>query len=532
MSVGRVAGGADNEGMSRPTVLPAWSVRARILAVILVITTLGMTFAGISAYFVQRDRVIESIDHELLAAVESARSVLTDPPAAAAVDEGAPGSGSTESQEPPPEPAAPEYASVLDALEAILSYVIPGRHESSIALFEGSAAWQPSVEMSFDLADDPAFIDRAWREAQSGTVVLGTATTTALDGVRAVRYVVAPVRLSGSDGLGVYVTAIDVQREIDEVGGAFVTYGWVSAITIVAIGVSGWFVAGRLLSPLRELSEAAERITARNTAERIPVRSRDDLGALTGTVNAMLDRIDGALTAQRRLLDDVRHELKTPITIVRGHLELLNPRKPTEVRAARDIAIDELDRMADLVSDIDDLARAERSLLQTAPTDVADLTATVFGKAQAIGDHEWVLDSAVDLVVPVSASRITQAWLQLAENAAKYSPAGSTIRIGSSAYGDEVEFWVADEGPGIPEDSRERIFERFGRVDTGRGIAGSGLGLPIVAAIARAHGGHVSLDTSEAGSRFGIVVPFAADAPTAPPAADPASAPATTEAGR
>ena len=533
MTVGRAAGGADNEGMSRPTVLPAWSVRARILAVILVITTLGMTFAGISAYFVQRDRVIESVDQELLGAVESARSVLTDPPAAAAVDDGSAAEPTPiETQGAAAEATVPEYASVLDALEAILSYVIPGRHESSIALFEGSPAWRPSVEMSFDLADDAAFIDRAWNEAQSGTVVLGTATTSTPDGVRAVRYVVAPVSLSGSEGLGAYVTAIDVQREIDEVGGAFVTYGWVSAITIFAIGVAGWFVAGRLLSPLRELSEAAERITARNTAERIPVRSRDDLGALTGTVNAMLDRIDGALTAQRRLLDDVRHELKTPITIVRGHLELLDPRKPTEVRAARDLAIDELDRMTDLVSDIDDLARAERSIVQTAPTNVTDLTATVFGKAQAIGDHEWVLGSAVALVVPVSASRITQAWLQLAENAAKYSPAGSTIRIGSSAYRDAVEFWVADDGPGIPEDSRERIFERFGRADTGRGIAGSGLGLPIVAAIARAHGGHVSLDTSEAGSRFGIVVPIAADAPTAPPAADPAPVPATTEAGR
>ncbi|MDO8337514.1 MAG: ATP-binding protein [Microcella sp.] len=511
--------------MVRAIAFPTWSVRARILAVILVITTVGMTFAGISAYFVQRDRVIESIDQELLAAVESARQVLANPPAAAAIDEPpaeepAAGEAPTDPPAEPEAPAAPAYETVGEALEAILSYVIPGRHESSIALLDGAPAWQPSVTVSFELADDPALLARAWEESQGGTVVLGTANTSALEGVRAVRYVVAPVEIAGSDQRGAYVTAIDVQREVDEVGGAFVTYAWLSALTILLIGAAGWFVSGRLLAPLRELRLAAERITAQNTTERIPVRTRDDLGALTTTVNDMLDRIDGAFTAQRQLLDDVRHELKTPITIVRGHLELLDPRKPSEVRAVRDIAIDELDRMSELVSDIDDLARTERGLLATEPTDVADLTAAVFGKAQAIGDHEWVLESSVPVVAPVSPSRITQAWLQLADNAAKYSPAGSTIRIGSSAYRGAVEFWVADEGPGIPEESRTRIFERFGRADTGRGVAGSGLGLPIVAAIARAHGGHVSLETSEAGSRFGIVVPVESDAPAPPPPAD------------
>lgn len=496
---------------------------------ILVITTLGMTVAGVSAYLVQRDRVLTKVDQQLLAAVESARAVLSEPPTAAAVDEGSPDGGSTSSEAATADDAAPpSYTTVLDALEAIIAYVVPGRHESSIALLEGAPAWRPGVETSFDLADDAAFIERAWAEARSGSVVIGTAATTEMNGVRTVRYIVAPVRLASSDELGAFVTAVDVQREIDEVGGAFTTYGWISAVTIFAIGLVGWFVAGRLLSPLRELRQAAERITERNTAERIPVRGRDDLSALTATVNAMLDRIDGALTAQRRLLDDVRHELKTPITIVRGHLELLDARKPNEVRAARDIAIDELDRMAELVSDIDDLARAERSVLRTEATDVADLTSAVLDKAQAIGDHAWVLAEAAEVVATISPSRITQAWLQLADNAAKYSPAGSTIRIGSSARRDEVEFWVADEGPGIPEKSRGRIFERFGRADTGRGIEGSGLGLPIVAAIARAHGGRVSLESSPAGSRFAVVVPLRSDAPAAPTAAD--AAPATMRA--
>ena len=133
--------------------------------------------------------------------------------------------------------------------------------------------------------------------------------------------------------------------------------------------------------------------------------------------------------------------------------------------------------------------------------------------------HDWQLAETAEAIALLSPSRLTQAWLQLADNAAKYSPAGSTIRLGSTAYATAVEFWVADEGPGIPEGAEERIFERFGRADTGRGIAGSGLGLPIVAAIARAHGGYVTLDSSEAGARFGIVVPTEAEQDAPPPPA-------------
>jgi two-component system, OmpR family, sensor kinase len=106
--------------------------------------------------------------------------------------------------------------------------------------------------------------------------------------------------------------------------------------------------------------------------------------------------------------------------------------------------------------------------------------------------------------------RITRAWLQLADNASKYSPEGSRITLGSRVVDGSVEFWMLDAGPGIPPEFWKRIFERFGRVDSGRGIRGSGLGLPIVAAIAEGHGGRVSLASSSAGSRFGILVPLVA----------------------
>ena len=481
--------------------LPRVSVRSRILAVILIVTSLGMAVSGFAAYIVQRDRVLSTIDDELLATVEAARGIVT-------------GESATQGDATVavPESAATTFATVEEALSAVMSRLVPGRHESSVAIIDGSARFIPGTEIAFHLEDDPAFIERVWNEASSGSVTLGTAVTT----VGTLRYVSVPVEIAGSEQSGAYVTAVDAQRAVDEVAGAFLTYAGLALLSLAAIGIVGWFVAGRLLAPLRRLSETASRITAEDLSERIPVNGNDDVSAPTETVNAMLDRIDDALTSQRQLLDDVRHELKTPITIVRGHLELLDATKPAEVRAAREIAIDELDRMAGLVDDIDALARAEHLASLAEPTDVGDFTALVFSKMQAIPERRWQLEASADVVAPLSPARITQAWLQLADNAAKYSAADSLIRVGSTAYAGSVEFWVADQGRGIPEGAERRIFERFGRADTGRGIGGSGLGLPIVAAIARAHGGYVSLETSPDGSRFGLVIPTV-EAGTAPP---------------
>lgn len=493
----------DNGRMRRPE-LTRWSVRSRILAVILIVTGLGMAVSGFAAYLVQRDRVLSAIDDELLASVEGARGIVTG--VASARD------GETTTV---PTIATATFSTVDDALNAVMSRLVPGRNESSVAIIDASARYIPGTAIAFHLEDDPAFIARVWAEAQSGLVTLGTAITS----VGTLRYVSVPITIEGDPQRGVYVTAVDAQRAVDEVAGAFLTYAGLALLSLGAIGVIGWFVAGRLLAPLRTLAETASRITAEDVSKRIPVTGKDDVSALTATVNAMLDRIDDALTSQRQLLDDVRHELKTPITIIRGHLELLDDERPDDVRAARQIAIDELDRMAELVDDIDALARAERLTELAEPTDVADLTAAVFAKVQAMSGHNWVLESTAEVVAHLSSARITQAWVQLADNAAKYSPSHTTIRLGSTAYRGSVEMWVADEGPGIPPGAEHRIFERFGRADTGRGIAGSGLGLPIVAAIARAHGGYVSLNSSTSGSRFGIVVPTRDDAGAPPPPA-------------
>jgi signal transduction histidine kinase len=336
---------------------------------------------------------------------------------------------------------------------------------------------------------------------------------TAITSVGTLRYIASPITVEGDPQVGIYVTAVDVDAALKELTDSFTTYAIAAALACAAIGLVGWFVASRLLRPITELRAAASRITATDRGERLTVLGNDDVSAAGQTVNGMLDRLDLALTSQRQLLDDVRHELKTPITIVRGHLELLDASSPGDVESTRSLALDELDRMSGLVDDIEALADAQVVVPDAVPADAAQLTRRVFEKASGIPNHRWLLAEAAEATVDLDPRLVTQAWLQLIDNASKYSPAWSTVTIGSSVRDDEqhgraVEFWVVDEGLGIPEGSEQRIFERFGRVDGGRGIRGSGLGLPIVMAIANAHHGTVSLTTSPQGSRFGIVVPL------------------------
>ncbi|MCY7412450.1 MAG: HAMP domain-containing histidine kinase [Salinibacterium sp.] len=475
--------------------LPRWSVRFRILASILAVTAIGMAVAGGTTFLVQRERTLNDIDERLVSRIELARFVVTG-------ESTAQDGSSTR----PATANAANFTTSAAALEAVLARVIPGRNESSLGIVDGVATYISGVAMDFHLEDDPLFVERVTNEVADGSVGFGTA----LSPLGQLRYIATPVVVVGSPAeRGVYVTAVDVDAELEELTSSFFTYTIAAAIALIAIALIGWFVAGRLLRPIRQLRAAASRITATDLNERLPVRGRDDVSELTETVNGMLDRLSDSMTSQRRLLDDVRHELKTPITIVRGHLELLDSANSDDVEAVRALSIDELDRMAGLVDDIESFAEVQHTNVSPQPVDVADFTREVYGKVLGIAGHDWVLGTTSETIVNIDSARLTQAWLQLADNAAKYSPAGSAVTIGSTVVEAEVEFWVLDNGTGIPPEAEERIFERFGRVDTGRGIRGSGLGLPIVKAIAEAHDGRVTVESSTSGSRFAIVVPRA-----------------------
>jgi len=448
-----------------------------------------MTAAGATTFLLQRQRVMSSLDVTLLSRVSEAHAVVL----------GASNSKSTTSPETRPEP----FRSARSAVEAVISRVLPDTNEATLGIVDGKSAFVPGVSTDFDLRNIPGLVKTATAQTSDGRTYLGTLTA-AGDGYR---YIAAPIQVAGSHDTAVFIAAVDINAKLKDLADAFTTYWEMVGAAFVIIASLGWYISGRLLRPLTDLRLTAGRITSDRRTERIPIRGNDDLALLGETVNGMLDRLDSAMTTQRQLLDDVRHELNTPITIVRGHLELLDPADVGEVQSTRLLALEELDRVGTLVQDLSVLAESEQLQPERTVVDVRQFTLDLFAKIEILPGHIWVLGTTARGSVALDAERITQAWLQLIDNAAKYSPEGSEIALGSSGDSEQVEFWVMNTGPKIPEDARERIFQRFGRIDNSRGVKGSGLGLAIVNAIAMAHAGIVTLISSNEQTRFGIRIP-------------------------
>jgi signal transduction histidine kinase len=194
---------------------------------------------------------------------------------------------------------------------------------------------------------------------------------------------------------------------------------------------------------------------------------------------------------------------------MRGHLELMGD-DPEERRETQALLLDELGRMSRLVEDLILLARAERpDFLQLETIDVTDLTEDLFAKVKALAERNWSLGEVARAKIVGDRQRITQAMLNLAENAAKYTKEGDTITLGSHLHKQNVKFWVRDTGPGIDPNDQQRIFERFARGSKSCRSEGSGLGLAIVRAIAEAHRGRIELHSRLGiGSTFTIILPL------------------------
>ncbi|GAB3363308.1 sensor histidine kinase [Modestobacter lapidis] len=412
------------------------------------------------------------------------------------------------------------FASVADVLETVITYNLARPNEKFLGYVDGQYRYQSRLQAPVVLGDDPAF-----------TALVGSVTDTVAgsyhSGAGEVRYLAVPVTLEGDPGQGVAVVAYfaDQEREAaDETARLMLGVGGLT--TLLAAG-GAWVVAGRILRPVRDIAATAQAITDTDLSRRIPVEGRpaDELGELVASVNAMLDRVAGGVAAQRRFLDDAGHELRTPITIVRGHLEVLDPADPTDVRESVALVDDELDRMNRIVTELLLLARAEQpEFVRPQPVDVGALTVDVFDKVRQLGDRAWALEATADVDAVLDPQRVTQALVALADNAVRYTAPGDRVALGSQLTGGELRLWVADSGPGIAEADRDRVFERFARGAAGiRRSDGAGLGLSIVQAIATAHGGRVVLDSVIGrGSTFAVVLP-AVLAPLAPD--DPAASP-------
>ncbi len=330
----------------------------------------------------------------------------------------------------------------------------------------------------------------------------GTLPTEAGD----ISYVVLPI--SAGNRQGHFIAANFPRAERAEIDDAVTTQALILAATIVVATLIGYALAGRVLRPLRQLADTALTITETGLTQRIPVRGRDEASQIAMAFNDMIGRLESAFSNQRRFLDEASHELRAPLTVIRGHLELLDLEDEPEERAATTALItDEIDRMNRMVEDLLTLARAERpDFLDLGPLDLEEWTQDVFRKTSVLCSRAWVLESAAHATVVADAQRLTQAVTQLAENACQHSPATATVRLGSAVDGRAVVIWLEDDGPGVAPGDEQRIFERFAR---GRGGRSSGLGLSIVSAIAEAHGGtaRVVRGRGGRGARFEVSFP-------------------------
>jgi len=484
------------------------SVRVRILTAVLITTALGMIGAGIVSYVLARTATYDSIRNGLIQETEEIETVAR---VAGRGDAGRPIRGPN------------------DLLYVAIKSSVPDPDQAIIGLINGRVTWVPDSDVGFQktLAADEELIRAAAAIRLKDPVEVRTIATAEHDPIA---FISVPLVMAGSTDLGHYVAAVDVRSALAPVRRTHLTYALICLLALAGVGLVGNQVAGRLLSPLRALRRTAQRITDTDLSDRIPadqLSSNDEVADLGRTMNAMLDRLSSSFDNQRQMLDDAGHELRTPITIVRGHLELVDASDPTDVIKTRDLALDELDRMQRLVEELMVLAKARQpDFLRIEPVEVSALLHSVLDKVSPIADRRWVLDASSDQVVALDPQRITQALVQLVANAVRYSAPGSVIALGGRVTGEQAAFWVRDEGLGVAVEDQSKIFQRFGRGSQRPAVAtgdpglsrGLGLGLSIVSAIAEAHHGQVQLDSLPGqGSTFTVVIPLRSPAPTGKP---------------
>lgn len=384
------------------------------------------------------------------------------------------------------------FAGVVPLLETFLDRNVPSPSEAFFAWFDGEPLpgqgeeYLAESEFRAIVAElIPVDGDQFWYSPVEDEEVLIAVQT---------------VQFAGDERVGAIVVVQELGDRDALLQATMRTYLIAGLLSLLLILVIAWWQAGRLLSPLRTMRVTAERMSATDLSQRLPVSGNDDITALTRTINSMLDRLEAAFTSQKQFLDDAGHEIRTPLTVVSGHLELLDVTDPDEVESTRVLLLDEVERMARLTRDLILLAKSDRpDFLHFEPVDLQTLVDDVFAKARALGEREWRHSGAPTASVEMDRHRITQALLQLVDNAVKHTRSGDTIDIGASLAGGHVRIWVGDSGPGVPAADRERIFERFGRAAVAENDEGFGLGLSIVRAIVAGHGGAVRVEESAFG---------------------------------
>jgi heavy metal sensor kinase len=295
---------------------------------------------------------------------------------------------------------------------------------------------------------------------------------------------------------------------------------------LLAASAGGWFLAGRALNPIDQITHAARQISADDLHQRLDLKlPNDEVGRLATTFDQMLARLEDAFERQKRFIADASHELRTPLTILKGDVEvaLNRPRSAAEYRKTLEMVNQTADRLNSLVEELFLLARADNHQypLQLEPFNLSALLTQQVAhlRPRALSKNISLnLDAPNTLSIVADPAKLTRLFLNLIDNAIKYANPGDRVSVTAAAHNGQARIAIADTGPGIPPEHLARLFERFYRVDKARSrraathtadSSGAGLGLSIADWLAQVHGGRIEVTSQvDQGSTFTVWLPL------------------------
>ncbi|MFQ6007565.1 MAG: sensor histidine kinase, partial [Candidatus Zixiibacteriota bacterium] len=289
----------------------------------------------------------------------------------------------------------------------------------------------------------------------------------------------------------------------------------ISTGVIVVSSLIALLLALSITRPIRHLAGVAEKVAAGDLSLRSKIEKSDEIGLLSRSFDKMVTHLERILMEQKLFLTDTSHELLTPVTVIKGHLQVLQRSTGAsleEQKTTYDTVLSELDRIERVLNNLLDLARStSRDLLNLSSVDLPEFLMNVFKKAEILGKRNWYLGEIPEVKITVDRDLLTGALLNLLRNAVAHTKERDQIALSAHINGRYLQFVVVDTGEGIPEKDIPKIFERFykGSNSSGGRKPGTGLGLSIVKAVAEVHGGSVSVVSRVgSGSTFYLSIPL------------------------
>ena len=422
-------------------------------------------------------------------------------------------------------------ATQLQTIQGVMSSIAMGEFEEELGevvllyLKNGEELTSISAR-NVDVTLDGALVQKAL----NGEALYATIKTAEN---RELRFYVVPFRQEGPaflpgrpgmppGGPSIESAAIAVGRstaDIDEsLAGLIRTLVIAGPLTLVLAGAGGIFLAQRALKPVDQITRTAHEIEESDLSRRIPVQSRDELGRLAATLNQMIERLEKAFKRQQQFTADASHELRSPLSVIQAESTLaLNKDRPAnEYKHSLEVVSNESEHMAKVIDQLLTLARADsgKEQLSFEEVDLSELLAGIAANAEILCRDkglEFRSDLMDNILVSGDRAKLRELFLNLLDNAIRYSPDGGTISLTLGKLEERAVIAIADTGIGIPDEDIPRIFERFYRVDRARSRAegGAGLGLSICKYIAEAHGGRIEVESQVGrGSTFSVWLPI------------------------